>query len=94
MQAMMEKRRETRRDEDSIVRFEGDDFSIYSRMVDVSEHGAFLATNYLLDPGTQIHVYLEESPRPKSAEVVHSNATKDREGRKVLGLGLRFRDLD
>lgn len=88
--AMMEKRKEDRRTEDAIVRFEGADFSIYSRMVDVSEHGAFLATHYLLDPGTQIQVFLGERTDAKSATVVHSNASKDKEGRKILGLGLHF----
>lgn len=93
MENVIEKRRTTRRQEDSLVRFEGADFLIYSRMLDISDHGAFLATHYLLDPGTEIRLFIQEpqgKEHPMSARVVHSSSAKDKEGRRILGLGLEF----
>lgn len=89
----MEKRRAERKEEDCVIRFEGDNFSIYSRMLDISDFGAFVATNYLLDPGTEINLYLSEEPgqeKTKLATVVHSNSSKDKEGKRIMGLGLEF----
>lgn len=94
MENVTEKRRAIRKEEDALVRFEGDDFLIYSRMLDLSEHGAFVATNYLLDPGTEINLVLTDSEgheQPKNAKVIHSNSSKDKEGRRILGLGLEFK---
>ena len=93
MENTLEKRRAERKEEDCVIRFEGDNFSIYSRMLDVSDYGAFVATNYLLDPGTQVNIYLNELPGTEDrrvATVVHSNSSKDKEGRKIMGLGLEF----
>ncbi|MCB0308438.1 MAG: PilZ domain-containing protein [Bdellovibrionales bacterium] len=97
MENIVEKRRAIRKSEDSLVRFEGDDFLIYSRMLDISDHGAFVATHYLLDPGTDINLVLTKpsgKEEPKAATVVHSNASKNKEGKKVLGLGIEFKIKD
>ncbi len=88
-----EKRRSQRKALEGLVRFDGDNFSIYSKLADLSEHGAFVATHYLLDPGTDIEIHLygvvgKESVLP--ARVVHSSTAKELNGSKTLGLGVEF----
>lgn len=66
------KRKEERIAKKVLVCFEGEDFSIYSKTRDVSGHGAFISTHYILSPGTEISLRLEEAlPIERKARVVH-----------------------
>ncbi|MFH1261946.1 MAG: PilZ domain-containing protein [Pseudomonadota bacterium] len=90
---MEEKRRSPRMKEETLVRFEGSDFSIYSRATDVSERGAFLATHYLLDPGTRIHVSLIDPSGTEatvSAKVIRAMTQTNARGEMMIGLGVEF----
>lgn len=88
-----EKRRASRRKEETLVRFEGENFSIYSKATNISEIGAFVATHYLLEPGTNIDFFVID-PDGKElstlARVVRSSSTFDEKGQSVVGLGVEF----
>jgi hypothetical protein len=91
--SVIEKRKAPRRREETLVRFEGAGFSIYSRATDVSERGAFVATCYLLDPGTPIRVSLidpsgteEEFP----ARVIRTVQGSESRGEATIGFGVEF----
>jgi hypothetical protein len=87
-----ERRRSVRRNEDCIVRMEGENFSIYSRAANMSERGAFVATHYLLDPGTEISLCLidpEGRERTTEATVVRTSIESGEETPDV-GLGVEF----
>ena len=72
------KRKEERIAKKVLVCFEGEDFSIYSKTRDVSGHGAFISTHYILSPGTEISLTLEESlPIERKARVVHLSLQED-----------------
>ena len=90
---MNEERRKTaRRSGDTLVRFEGENFSIYSRALNVSDQGAFVATHYLLDPGTQIALHLIDAAGGESAtqaRVVRTMA-KAEQGELSVGFGVEF----
>lgn len=88
-----DKRRAGRIHNQKLVRFEGDNFSIYSKLHDISPYGAFLATHYLLEPGTRIKLSMIEeggSETDREARVIHSSCSKMVEGQPILGLGLEF----
>ena len=90
-----ERRRWQRKAEETLVRFEGDDFSIYSRALNVSDRGAFIATHYLLDPGTQIQFHMIDPNGAESrtaARVVRTNPRKSERGEVVVGFGVEFLD--
>jgi len=92
-----DRRRVPRRKEPTLVRFEGDNFSIYSRALDVSDRGAFLATHYLLDPGTAIQLHFLETPGGEvttSARVVRTTTRTTERGEISIGLGVEFVDED
>ena len=93
MSGANEKRRTKRRREETLVRFDGNNFSIYSRAVNLSESGAFLATHYLLDPGTQIELHLFDSVGQESvtsARVVRAMTSGSGRGEATIGLGVEF----
>lgn len=93
MEQLIEKRRASRRKEETLVRFEGDNFLIYSRATDLSDSGAFLATYYLLDPGTRIQLALIDpsgAEESHSARVVRTMTRTDDRGGKAIGLGVEF----
>ena len=88
-----ERRLSSRRVGETLVRFEGENFSIYSRALNLSERGAFVATHYLLDPGTQIELHLFDAVGGESAtqaRVVRTNAQKTERGDSVIGFGVEF----
>lgn len=88
-----EKRRDKRIEAQALVRFEGEGFVIYSRSTDQSRFGLFVATNYLLDAGSNIRVYLTDAQGNEAstiARVVHSTTPKYLDGSSVFGLGLEF----
>ncbi|MFH1018136.1 MAG: PilZ domain-containing protein [Pseudomonadota bacterium] len=90
---MEERRRWARKIEETLVRFEGDNFSIYSRALNVSDRGAFVATHFLLDPGTQIQFHLIDPAGGESqttARVVRTNTKKTERGEAVVGFGVEF----
>ncbi len=92
---MKEKRKAERKISETLVRFDGDDFSIYSKAVDLSSSGAFVATHYLLDPGTSIELHLFDasgSAASKPARVVRSSTRTDENGERTIGLGIEFID--
>jgi hypothetical protein len=77
---MSNKRKEERIPQKVLVRFDGDDFSIYSKTRDLSEHGAFISTHYILSPGTEITLHLEApEPMEKRARVIHLSLQGDNE---------------
>ncbi|HLG20388.1 MAG TPA: PilZ domain-containing protein [Bdellovibrionota bacterium] len=93
----LERRRSIRRKEPVLVRFEGDNFSIYSRAMDISAEGAFLATHYLLDPGTPIQVHFVEpagQASVASARVVRITSRTVERGEICIGLGVEFVEKD
>lgn len=88
-----ERRRGKRRLEDMLVRFEGKDFSIYSKAKDISPFGVFVATHYLLDPGTEISLHLIDSDGSESthsARVVRAISRNDSSEDTTIGLGVEF----
>jgi hypothetical protein len=88
-----ERRRSPRRKGETLVRFEGENFSIYSRALDVSEKGAFVATHYLLDPGTRIHLHLIDPAGGESAtqaRVVRTATGAVERGEATIGFGVEF----
>jgi hypothetical protein len=90
-----ERRRFPRRVGETLVRFEGDNFSIYSRATDVSERGAFVATHYLLMPGEEIELHLIDSAGGEAAtraRVVRTISKKPERGEAVIGFGVEFVD--
>ena len=90
---MEERRRWTRKAEETLVRFEGDNFSIYSRALNISDRGAFVATHFLLDPGTQIRFHLIDPTGAEThtpARVVRTNTKKSERGEAVVGFGVEF----
>ncbi len=91
---MSNKRKEERTAKKVLVCFEGEDFSIYSKTRDVSDHGAFISTHYILTPGTEITLHLEvEAPKPvaKKARVVHlSIAGDEKDDVDNTGFGVEF----
>ena len=88
-----EKRRDPRIEDHGLVRFEGEGFVIYSKLADRSRFGLFVATNYLLDAGSNVRVYLKDDKGNEAstlARVVHSTTPKYFDGHAVMGLGLEF----
>jgi len=88
-----ELRRDPRLESEGLIRFEGDDFEIYSRIRDQSRYGLFVTTNYLLEEGTKLKVFLKDNDGNEAmtlARVVHATTPKAFEGEAVLGLGLEF----
>ena len=59
MEGLKEKRKFKRIKGDSIVRFKGPNFEIYSNMSNVGEGGLFLNTCYALEEGEAIDLYFE-----------------------------------
>lgn len=89
----MERRKSPRKMEDTLVRFDGENFSIYSRATNVSAGGAFVATHYLLDPGTRISVHLIDpsgGEDVRMARVIRSESRTDERGEAQVGLGVEF----
>jgi hypothetical protein len=87
-----ERRKSVRHNDDSIVRMEGENFSIYSRATNTSDKGAFVATHYLLDPGTEINLCLidpDGRERITQARVVRTAVDTAEESDEV-GLGVEF----
>ncbi|MCC7460482.1 MAG: PilZ domain-containing protein [Proteobacteria bacterium] len=89
---MSNKRKEQRTPRKVLVCFEGEDFSIYSKTRDISEHGAFISTHYILTPGTEITLHLEAAqPIEKKARVVHLNISGDeKDDVDNTGFGVEF----
>jgi hypothetical protein len=90
---MVEKRKATRRREDALVRFDGDNFSIYSRATDVSDAGLFVATHYLLDPGTLIRLHLIDAAgaeESRAARVIRTMSRTNERGETTIGFGAEF----
>jgi hypothetical protein len=87
-----EKRKDTRVNRKVMVCFEGEDFSIYSKTKDVSANGAFISTHYILTPGTEITLKLEEPPVEKRARVVHMAISGDESSENLdeTGFGVIF----
>jgi hypothetical protein len=93
VEPMVEKRRSPRRKEETLVRFEGENFSIYSRATDLSDGGAFVATHYLLEPGTHIDLSLIDpsgAEAKHAARVVRSMTELNDRGELTIGLGVEF----
>ena len=87
-----ERRKSERKKCEKLVRFDGDNFSIYSRVTDLSNNGAFLATHYLLDPGTSIRLHLLDVPDknlPTEACVIRI-VGQTTDGSDSVGLGIEF----
>ncbi len=92
-----ERRQSPRRKGETLVRFEGENFSIYSRALDISDHGAFVATHYLLDPGTQIEMHLIDPAGGESAthaKVVRTMSHTSDRGEVSIGFGVQFVEDD
>lgn len=89
---MSNQRKEERIAKKVLVCFEGEDFSIYSKTRDLSEHGAFISTHYILSPGTEITVRLETPTQAeKKARVVHlSLQGDDQDDVDNTGFGVEF----
>lgn len=94
---MGEKRGFDRRDLRALVRFEGvvegEEFSIYSRAMNVSDGGVFLATHYLLDPGTELLLHIQDPSGLESvreAKVVRIAARADDADPFHTGIGVQF----
>ncbi len=88
-----ERRQSPRRKGETLVRFEGENFSIYSRALDVSEGGAFVATHYLLDPGTEIQFHMIDPAGGESAtqaRVVRTTSQTNERGEISIGFGVEF----
>jgi hypothetical protein len=89
----MERRKAVRTKEETLVRFDGSDFSIYSRATDLSATGAFVATHYLLDPGTKINLNLIDpsgSEARHPAKVVRAMTQTNDRGETTIGIGVEF----
>jgi hypothetical protein len=91
---MVEKRKAARRSDETLVRFDGDNFSIYSRATNISDVGAFVATHYLLDPGTMIQLSVIDSSSGAEermpARVVRAMSETNARGETTIGLGVEF----
>ena len=89
---MSDQRKEVRHSKKVLVCFEGEDFSIYSKTRDISEHGAFISTHYILSPGTEITLHLEAPMQAeKKARVVHLSLQGDDEDDvDNTGFGVEF----
>jgi hypothetical protein len=89
---MSDQRKEERVPKKVLVCFEGEDFSIYSKTRDISDHGAFISTHYILSPGTEITLHLEAPQRiEKKARVVHLSLQGDEEtDLDNTGFGVEF----
>lgn len=89
---MSNKRKEERVAKKVLVCFQGEDFSIYSKTRDLSEHGAFISTHYILSPGTEITLHLEApQPMEKKARVVHLSLQGDeKDDVDNTGFGVEF----
>jgi hypothetical protein len=91
-----EKRKHPRKIGETLVRFEGENFSIYSRALNVSDQGAFVATHYLLEPGTEIALHLiapNGTESATNARVVRTNTHRSEHGDTVIGFGVEFLQL-
>ncbi|MEZ4704665.1 MAG: PilZ domain-containing protein [Bdellovibrionota bacterium] len=75
------KRKDKRVEEKKFVCFEGEGFQVFSQTRNVSSHGAFISTHYLLEPGTEIEVTFvdDEEKIPFKAKVVHTPRISDGE---------------
>ena len=92
-QKVEEKRKHIRRLGETLVRFEGENFSIYSRATNISERGAFLRTHYLLEPGTRIQIHLIDPAGLETAtpaRVVRAMSDVSQRGEVSIGLGVEF----
>lgn len=87
---MSEKRKETRTLQKLLVRFDGEDFSIYSKTKDLSDHGAFISTHYMLNPGTEITLTLDETNIEKKARVVRIAGSSEEKDIDNTGFGVEF----
>lgn len=90
-----ERRRSPRIVGEQVIRFEGENFSIYSRALNTSETGAFIATHYLLDPGTPLQLHLTDASGIESmthARVVRTTTEKTERGEATLGMGIEYVD--
>lgn len=88
---MSEKRKEERTPKKVLVCFEGQDFSIYSKTRDVSSTGVFISTHYILTPGTEITLRMEEDlPIERKGKVVHLSIQDENEDIDNTGFGVEF----
>jgi uncharacterized protein (TIGR02266 family) len=93
-----EKRKYPRRNETSLVRFEGDNFAIYSNSRNMSEGGIFLNTYYLLNEGTRLNLQFEIPDSGKTVGVEGEVAWQGKvpaseKEEEAVGMGIRFIDL-
>lgn len=98
MMSNEEKRKYTRKSEISLVRFEGDNFAIYSNSKNISEGGMFLNTYYLLNEGTRLNLQFELPSSGKTVgvdgEVVwQGKVPASGDDEETVGMGIRFVDL-
>lgn len=93
-----DKRKHPRRDEDALVRFQGENFAIYSNAKNLGSGGIFLNTYYLLNQGTRLNLQFEVPSTGKTVgvdgEVVWQGRTQNPQTKEELvGMGIRFVDL-
>lgn len=96
-QDMTDRRKWARTDGETLVRFEGENFWIYSKATNVSPRGAFISTHYLLEPGTQVQLFLIDSLGNESttvAKVVRTASENTVQGNVCVGMGLEFVEHD
>ena len=88
---MNNKRRSDRNDQNILVSFSGDDFFIFSKLKNLSLEGAFISTHYILDPGTEITLKMEDTNTEKKAKVVRiATIGEDNQDVDDSGLGIEF----
>ncbi len=93
-----EKRKSARKEDISLVRFEGENFSIYTNARNISPGGIFLNTYYLVNEGTRLHLDFELPNTGKAiavdGEVVWRGKSRSADkGDEVVGMGIKFLDL-
>lgn len=87
---MSEKRREIRTLKKILVCFKGEGFAVYSNTKDVSDHGAFISTQYLLTEGAEIEVKLDDIEVEKKAKVVWVSYEAKPTEVDNIGFGVQF----
>lgn len=92
-----ERRRFTRRYEESVIQFKGADFEIYSRSPNWSPGGIFVRTHYLLEPGSQVEVQIPlggaAGSVPLSGRVVRAADPTHTGNEEQVGLGIEFGEM-
>lgn len=87
---MIEKRKEIRTLKKILVCFSGEGFSVYSNTKDVSPHGVFISTQYLLTEGSVIQIQLDQEVKEKHGKVVWVSSKNSLADIDSIGFGVEF----